>query len=120
MNVIHLQFQTPQTLASFRQSMSSRKIKVDIVNLTLSCNCSDLDVNLATTSFGATIISKPHVFLIQADGRIQFDSINRFLASITSPLRYSDNHSNKIESYLTEGQKASLLLKMPTLSIENV
>ncbi len=120
MNVRHLQFQTPQTLASFRQSMNSRKIKVDIVNLTLSCDCSDIDIDLATKSFGATLIIPPQMVLIQADGRIQFDSINQFLSSITSPIRYSDNHSNKIESYLTEKQKFSLLLKMPTLSIENV
>ena len=120
MNLIQLQFQTPQTLASFRQSMSTRNIKVDIVNLTLSCDCSDLDVNLATKSFGAVIINKPSIVLIQADGRSQFDSINLFLSSITSPIRYSDNHSNKIESYLTEKQKATLLLKMPTASIETV
>jgi hypothetical protein len=116
----HLQFQTPQALASFRQSMNARKIKVDIVNLTLSCDCSDVDIDLATKSFGATIIIKPHIVLIRADGQNQFDSINLFLSSITSPIRYSDNHSNKIESYLTEKQKAWLLIKMPTLSIENV
>ncbi|MDB5253395.1 MAG: hypothetical protein JWP27_2564 [Flaviaesturariibacter sp.] len=60
MNVIQLQFQTPQALASFRQSMSSRNIKVDIVNLTLSCDCSELDVDLATTSFEATVIKHPN------------------------------------------------------------
>lgn len=117
MNVIHLQFQTPQTLTSFRQSMSSRDIKVDIVNLTLSCNCNDLDVNLATKSFGATVIKESSIVLIQADGRMQFDSISLYLSSITSPIRYSDNHSNKIETYLTEKQSAFLLHKMPTVSI---
>ena len=120
MSVMHLQFQTPQALASFRQSMSSRKIKVDITNLTLSCDCSDLDINLATKSFGATLIIQPSIVLIQADGRSQFNSINLFLSSITSPIRYSDNHSNKIETYLTEKQKATLLLKMPTASIQTV
>lgn len=120
MSVMHLQFQTPQALAHFRQSMSSRKIKVDIANLTLSCDCSDVDIDLATKSFGATLIIQPSIVLIQADGRKQFDSINLFLSSITSPIRYSDNYSNRIESYLTEKQRTTLLLKMPTASIEIV
>ena len=58
MEIITLQFQTPQDLATFRKLLGTDIIQsADIANLTLSCNCSKLEIAKAMNIFKAEIKS---------------------------------------------------------------
>lgn len=59
MEIVTLQFQTPQDLTAFRKSMNEGVIKVDIHNLTLLCDCSKVDIARAMNN-GAIVIEKKY------------------------------------------------------------
>jgi hypothetical protein len=61
MEKVTLQFQTPQNLTGFRKLLSGdAKFTVDVANLTITCSCSQLDIEKAIKNFGAVIIHNHH------------------------------------------------------------
>ena len=58
MELVSLQFQTPQVLASFRQVVKSRTVRVDLKELHLICHCSQSDIELAVNHYNAVILER--------------------------------------------------------------
>ncbi|HEY0749740.1 MAG TPA: hypothetical protein VGD26_01215 [Chitinophagaceae bacterium] len=58
MELVSLQFQTPQDLASFRQVVKSRTVRVDLKELHLVCHCSESDIELAVNHYHAVILER--------------------------------------------------------------
>ena len=56
MELVTLQFQTPQDLTNFRKSVIHKENKIDIANLRLTCQCTAEDLALAMNSFGAKVL----------------------------------------------------------------
>lgn len=58
MELVSLQFQTPQDLASFRQVVKSRTVRVDLKELHLVCHCSESDIELAVNHYHAVVLER--------------------------------------------------------------
>lgn len=58
MEMVTLQFQTPQDLALFRQVVKSRTVRVDLKELHLVCHCSESDIELALDHYHAVILER--------------------------------------------------------------
>ena len=60
MQMVTLQFQTPQDLTGFRTVLTPDTIfKVNVSELTLTCSCSEKDIAKAMNHFGAKVIKLP-------------------------------------------------------------
>jgi hypothetical protein len=55
MEIVKLQFQTPQDLTHFRKSVQEGILEIDIANLTLVCDCTKIDIARAMNN-GATVV----------------------------------------------------------------
>jgi hypothetical protein len=59
MDIITLQFQTPQDLTGFRKMVEGKLLGVNVKELTITCHCSLPDIAHAMNYYGAKVIESP-------------------------------------------------------------
>jgi hypothetical protein len=59
MEIISLQFQTPQALTSFRKLANIKVIRTDVTELVIYCECTPENMELAMKHYGAVVKKEP-------------------------------------------------------------
>jgi hypothetical protein len=59
MNLVRLEFQTPQDFQNFRKTVADNVQEISISNLSIICDCTMNDIEKAINQFGATVKDAP-------------------------------------------------------------